>query len=132
MVTYSLNWMGPVSLSWFRDRGLLTEVEHVVETEFLANLTGMPVGTTYLREEVTDYWYGGRIDIYGLPEEDYYCGTYEYGLPVMHYSSWNLLNKWLEDFKSESLISYSKLINTFEKDTKHKIRWEKDENRSNT
>jgi hypothetical protein len=65
-VTYSTNWMGPISLSWYRKRGLLEE------------------GSV----EPTTYYCAGRIDIRGLDPEEYWNGWDEYGVAPMHGEDW--------------------------------------------
>ena len=101
MVTYSTNWMGPISLDWFRKRGLLEE------------------GSS----EPTTYYSGGRIDIRGVPDE---LWGLEYGVAPMHGEDWNALSDWLDEFKSEEQVPYDELITLFEKDYGKKIRWADD------
>lgn len=103
MVTYSTNWMGPISMSWFRDRGL-----------------------TYTKggfEAITTMYCGGRIDIRGLDEEYYYNGQSEYGLRPMHKEDWDALTVWLQKLKTETLVPYHTIIKDFEEDYGRKIRW---------
>ena len=100
-VTYSTNWMGPINLKWYRERGLLEE------------------GSV----EPTTYYSGGRIDIRGVPDEPW---GLEYGVAPMHGEDWNALGDWLWDFKSEELIPYDELIAMFEKDYGKKVRWWED------
>jgi hypothetical protein len=103
MVTYSINWMGPISMSWFRDRGL-----------------------TYTKggsEAITTMYCGGRIDICGLDEEYYHNGQHEYGLRPMHQDDWNALTDWLRTFKTETLVHYHTIIEQFETHYGKKIRW---------
>ena len=71
-------------------------------------------------EEHGDCWSGGRIDIYGVPNEPW---GLEYGLPIMHTEDWNALSDWLWDFESEELIPYKELIAMFEEQYGKKIRW---------
>ena len=96
MISYSTNYMGPISTLWYEERN------------------------------TTENWYGGRIDIYGLDEREYYCGLSEYPLPVMDEPSWSKFQDWLDNYISEELTSYEDLITMFEKETKHKIRWADD------
>lgn len=97
-----------------------------VASDRLSQALNLPLGTKYEVDEVTEHWCGGRIDIYGLNESEYYRGRSEYSLPVMNVKSWNTLTEWLEDFESHRLLEFDELINTFETDTGHKIRWWKD------
>ena len=98
MITYSTNWMGPISTHWYRERGLVEN------------------------ENITTYYCAGRIDI----RDDSKCGYDgwdEYGLRPMHGESWSQLSMWLEDLKTKKKISYSELIERFETEIGHKIRW---------
>ena len=87
-VTYSSNWMGPVSEDWQR-KG--------------------------------DYS-GGRIDIRDSDKLGY-DGWDEYGLPFMSTESWNILSDWLMELETDTKLSYNELMERFESDTGHKIRW---------
>lgn len=98
-ITYLTNWMGPVSRGWYDERGLDPDKE---------------------------LWYGGRIDIYGLDESQYYGGMSEYALPVMDGQSWELFSQWLENYETDDLRTYDQLIFGFESSTQHKIRWAPD------
>ena len=103
-ITHSLNWMGPVTMDWYRKRGLTRN-----DGQF---------------EIITTNYCGGRIDIRGLDNEEYYSGWHEYALPIMHEEDWNSLSIWLKTFKSKELVSYDDLIELFEKDYGKKIRWD--------
>ena len=126
MISYSTNWMGPVSSEWYRARGLTEIVTRTVDTEAISELFGKPIGETFELEEITERWCGGRIDISGLNEKEFYCGMSEYGLEVMDQQSWYLLTEWLDEFESDFLLTKTDLINKFERETGHKIRWAKD------
>lgn len=91
MVRYSTNFMGPVSLQWYRDRGIPFK-DKVTPTVMYA---------------------GGRIDVYGLSEDSYYNGTTELYLPIMTASSFNSLSTFLSKFNSSSLLRYDDLITTY-------------------
>ena len=95
--------MGPVSMEWYRERGL---------TEIVGEF-----------EKVTTYYAGGRIDIRGVPGDDYWNGWYEYSLPIMHIEDWNDLGDWLESFSTFELWEYEDLIEQYEEDRGRKIRW---------
>lgn len=123
MISYSTNWMGPISMDWFRDRGLTKEVDTEVTHEYLAIQLGVNVGDVVPMEDVTEYWSGGRVDIYGLDEVEYYGGMSEYSLPIMDGVSWNLFSDWLDNYETIELKTYEQLLSAFEADTDHKIRW---------
>jgi hypothetical protein len=100
MISYDTNWMGPIDQGWYEERGIDTE---------------------------NGYWSGGRIDIYGLDEVEYYCGRHEYSLPIMDGESWNLLTAWLENFETETPWSFDDLIEQFQKETGREILWAHEE-----
>jgi len=101
MITYSTNWMGPINLNWYRERGLLEE------------------GSV----EPTTYYSAGRIDIRGVPDEPW---GLEYGVEPMHGEDWNALSDWLDDLTTEELVSYNALIEQFETHHGKRIRWADD------
>ena len=102
MITYSTNWMGPVNMQWFEERGLVEN------------------------NEITTYYSAGRIDIRDSSKEGY-DGWNEYSLPAMHGEDWNKLSDWLYNLKTERLYGYHELIDTFEEETGIKIRWWKED-----
>ena len=127
MIHYSSNWCGPISIDWFRDRGLTQMVDMKITTETDAKRYNVNIGDTVQVEDITEYWCGGRIDIYGLDDEKHYGGMSEYDLPIIDGESWNKLTDWLDEYESKELTSYEDLIIIFERETKHKIRWADDE-----
>ena len=98
MISYSTNWMGPINMQWYEERGLLKE------------------GSV----EPTTYYSAGRIDIYGVPGEHY---PLEYGLAPMHGQDWNALSNWLDNFETDELMSYGDLIESFQLWYGKSIRW---------
>ena len=124
MITYSTNWMGPISLDWFRKRGLTQEVSVVLEED--QRFGDLKAGDTWTYAEITTHYAGGRIDIRGLDPEKYWNGWDEYSLSPMHGEDWNALSDWLDEFKSEEQVPYDELITLFEKDYGKKIRWADD------
>lgn len=89
MIEYSTNWMGPISIKWYEERGLD-------------------------RKEVS--YSAGRIDIYGLDPSKYYAGKSEYGLEPMLTEDWNNLSDFLLTLKTKSLLSKGELLDMFEKE----------------
>jgi len=75
-------------------------------------------------EEHGDCWSAGRIDIRDSSKEGY-DGWNEYGLPPMHTEDWNKLSDYLWELKTETLLSYEELIQSFEEHYGKKIRWMK-------
>ena len=75
--------MGPISLQWYRDRG----IDHKLQQ-----------------------YAGGRIDVYGVSEDDYYDGKTAIRLPIMTAASFNALSAFLRDFKSKEVLSYKELV----------------------
>lgn len=118
-VRYSTNWMGPVSLNWYRDRGLTKMVTRVMEKDSL--ITHMKKGDKYTVEEVTEHYSAGRIDIrgdqYGERVDD------EYGLAPMRSEDWRLLSDWLDTVETDGVWSKEDLLHNFERFIGRKISW---------
>jgi len=121
-ISYSTNWMGPISLDWYRERGLTQQVWKKVESEFVADLRKMDIGESYLAEEITTHYAGGRIDIRGVPDEPY---GLEYSLAPMRAEDWNRLSEWLDALETDDVWEFTHLIDMYEK-TNPKIRWAKE------
>lgn len=111
MITYSTNWMGPVSNGWYDARQIPFVLKKAVWK-----------GNNYEYKEYLEEYSCGRIDIYGLDPEEYWGGKHEYGLAPMRTEDWEELSEWLYDLESEELLSYEELISNFEKKN-GKIRW---------
>jgi len=136
VITYSTNFMGPISMDFYRKRGLTHMVEKTCENELIRNALrtskalnypNIEIGDTYELEEITVHYAGGRIDI--RDDSKYgYDGWDEYGLAPMPAEDWDALSDWLWDLETEKQLNYEELIDTFEKEClKRKIRWWKDE-----
>jgi hypothetical protein len=91
MISYSTNFMGPMSLQWYRDRGIPFVNKHTPATMYA----------------------GGRIDVYGLSEYDYYEGKTAIGLPIMSVSSFNTFSTFLQGLKTHKLLSYDQLVELY-------------------
>ena len=122
MISYSTNWMGPISMDWFRDRGLTEKKTRVVTEDSVLVEMGRKVGDVLEYDEITTHYCGGRIDIRGVPDEPW---GLEYGLPIMHGEDWNALSDWLDDLTTTELWDYDMLISIFEAEVLNgrKIRW---------
>jgi len=117
MISYSTNWMGPVSMNWYEENVPMIEKPHY------------SIGThenIIVRIPETHYACG-RIDIRGLDEEEYWSGWHEYSVGIMTQTSWNKLSSWCRAFESETLLTYDQLIENFENDTNYKIEWFKND-----
>lgn len=61
MHRYSTNWMGPINLQWYEDRGINANEEH---------------------------WAGGRIDVHGGDEPDEIGLPIMHGADYARFSAW--------------------------------------------
>lgn len=91
MISYSTNFMGPISLQWYRNRGI----------PFVDKSTPAVM------------YAGGRIDVYGVSEDDYYEGKTAISLPVMTASSFNAFSTFLSNFKSDTILNYDQLVTLY-------------------
>ena len=125
MITYSTNWMGPAGMWWFRENGHTRMITRVLEED--SRVTSAKKGDTVTQEEITEYWYGGRIDVYGT--DDPY--GVELGLPIMDGPSYKGFSEWLEKFETETVWSLEQLVEEYEK-SHDKIRWHDERTNSRT
>ena len=63
-VTYSTNFMGPVSTKWYSDRGLTRKVSKLLEED--QRFGDLKAGDTWTYDEITTEYACGRIDIRGV------------------------------------------------------------------
>jgi hypothetical protein len=122
MITYSTNFMGPISIQWYVERGLTKKVKRVHRSNIIAESKGARVGDEYEVDEVTEYYAGGRIDIRDDSKEGY-DGWDEYSVKIMHGEDWNALSDWLDGLTTDTLWGYNELIEQFESQYGKKIRW---------
>ena len=113
MITYSTNFMGPVSTRWYEERDIPFEIRETA---------GILRPKTEYKHFLESYSCG-RIDIYGLDEDAYWCGKSEYGVAPMLTEDWNAFSYWLDEMQTEELWSYDKLIEHFQYYNKAEIRW---------
>ena len=131
MITYSTNWMGVANMRWYEERGLTKTVTHTVESEQQRDILrrhrpSIEVGDTFERQEVTEDYSTGRIDIRNVPGDDYWNGWHEYSLAPMRTEDWNDFSDWLDDFETEELWEFDDIIAKYEQDSGRKIRWADD------
>mgnify|MGYP001335423122 FL=1 len=120
-VTYSTNWMGPVNMKWYSDRGLTRKVSKLLEED--QRFGDLKAGDTWTYDEITTEYACGRIDIRGLDPEKYWNGWDEYGVAPMHGEDWNALGDFLDGLSGEKVVPYESLIMLFEAQYGRKIRW---------
>lgn len=125
MISYSTNWMGPVNMKWYRERGLTKKVSKVLEEGQLFYPKGLGPGDVWEYDEITTQYSAGRIDIRDS-SKDGYDGWNEYGVAPMRTEDWNALSDYLWDLKTEELVPYNTLIEQFEEHYGKKIRWADD------
>jgi hypothetical protein len=123
-IGYSLNWMGPLSIDWYKSRGLTKTVTVTVEPDsWLANYNGYKAGDTIIQDEIIEQYSCGRIDVSGVPDEPY---GLEIGVPVMRHDSWHLFGNWLQNFTTDRVYTLCELVTEYQK-TNLKICWYRDE-----
>lgn len=115
-VHYSTNWMGPVSLSWYRERGLLQKVERILEKDSI--WTDCKKGDKLVYEEIIEHWAGGRIDVRGTGNP---YGE-ELSLPIMHGEDFNRFSDWLDTFETDFIWNLDQIVELYER-ANPKIRW---------
>jgi hypothetical protein len=124
MITYSTNMMGPWSMDWYRQRGLTRKATRVVQENSVLVKNGRhKVGDVLEYDEITTHYGGGRIDIRGLDDSEFYNGWGEYSLPIMHGEDFNALSDWLDEQEDEVVRTYDELICDFEREYGKLIRW---------
>lgn len=119
-INYSTNWMGPTGMWWYKENGFTRRVTRVLDHD--SQFSDAKAGDTVEYDEITEHWYGGRIDIYGLPEDEYYCGQSEMSLPIMDGPSYAVFSRWLETFETDRVWTLEQLSQEFER-THPPIRW---------
>ena len=118
--------MGPVNMQWYEERGLTKKVREVLEEGKTIYPKGLGPGDVWEYEQVTTYYAGGRIDIRGVPGDEYWNGWHEYSLAPMHGEDWNDFSEWLESFQTHELWEFDDIIKLYESASNRKIRWAED------
>ena len=99
--------MGPVSMGWYRTRGL-TQTQTKMGT---GNSMFTTEGEPYTSESITTHYSCGRIDVHNVPNEPY--GD-EINEPPMLSSDWHQLGLWLETVKTMSVWTLKDLVTAYE------------------
>lgn len=122
-VTYDTNWMGPVSIEWYKKRGLTRNITETLTGESALVVLGRNnVGDVIEYDDITTHYCAGRIDIRD-DSKDGYDGWDEYSLAPMPAEDWSALGDWLWDLETEEQLSYEELIERFELSYGKSIRW---------
>jgi hypothetical protein len=113
MISYSTNFMGPISLNWYKDRDLL--------------LPAVTRWSSFLKKEVTtkdikQQYKGGRIDIRGT---DSIFGE-EISLPIMQGTDWDNFSYWLRSYKTKTMKTLDQILVAYYQDGYDEIRWWKE------
>jgi len=116
-IRYSTNWMGPVSMHWYEQRGLV-ETKMITLDEDSA-FSGLKAGDQYECEEIVTYYSAGRIDIHGTGDP---YGE-EIGVPPMTSEDWYRFGAWLETFETDTVWTLDQLVELYER-ANPKITWD--------
>ena len=120
MITYSTNWMGPVSTNWYKDRGLTKREHKILEHDSIV-FPDKKKGDIFEFDEIIEHYSGGRIDVMGTDE---LFGT-EISLPVMKSDDWSRFSHWILSLETETVWTLKEIVDEYEK-TNPKITWAKE------
>ena len=116
-VRYSTNWMGPVNIQWYKDRGF-TKRETRTLTED-SKLTGRKAGESFEYDKIIIEYAAGRIDCNGEglgPFGD------EIGLAPMLAEDWGRFSRWLDTFETDDVWNLKDIVELYERENP-KITW---------
>ena len=117
MIRYSTNWMGPVSIQWYRDRGLTKTKRVTLEHDSV--ITNRRAGDQYEVEVITQQYSCGRIDVQGTDDP---FGE-EIGVPPMLSEDWARFGLWLDTFETDGVWTLAQLVELYER-ANPKITWD--------
>jgi hypothetical protein len=115
-IRYSTNWMGPITIKWYKDRGLTMRETRTLTED--SELTGRKAGDSFKFDRITEEYSAGRIDVRGTGDP---YGQ-EIGLDPMRTEDWNTFSKWLHTFETDDVWNLKDLIELYERNNP-KIRW---------
>jgi len=116
-IRYSTNWMGPVSMRWYQERGLVET--KMVTLEHDSMIIGRKAGEQYEIEVVTQQYSCGRIDVMGTGDP---YGE-EIGVPPMTSEDWYRFGLWLDTFETDAVWTLDQLVELYER-VNPKITWD--------
>jgi len=99
--------MGPVSLHWYRARGLTQVKHHVGENDCML----YKAGEAFTSETITTHYSCGRIDVHNVPNEPY--GD-EISVPPMLSTDWAMFGNWLDTVQTMSVWTLADLVTAYE------------------
>ena len=99
--------MGPVSLDWYRTRGLTQVKQHVGENDCML----YKAGEAFTSETIIMQYSCGRIDVHNVPGEPY--GD-EIGVPPMLSTDWRAFGDWLWDVQTMSVWTLADLVTAYQ------------------
>lgn len=110
MWSYNTNVMGPYGLWWYEENNIPWDI--IIVNNRFTKFKDVE------RKKYKEVYYGGRIDTYcdntDDPDWDHYMP--ELSLPIMSSENFARFDNWLDNFKSEKLLSFEDLKILFEKD----------------
>lgn len=121
-VRYSTNWMGPISIDWYKERGLVKPVKKVLEED--NKFTGQQAGETIIVNDIIERYCAGRIDINGTDDNNNWIAE-EYGLAPMVEQDWDKLTYWLSTVETDFVLTKEDLLYNFEQFIGRDIKWSK-------
>ena len=99
--------MGPVSMDWYRARGLTRTETKIGDNDCML----YKAGEAFTVETITTSYSAGRIDVRGIPDEPY--GD-EISVPPMLSTDWRLFGNWLDDVQTMSIWTLKDLVTAYE------------------
>ena len=122
-VTYDTNWMGPVSIEWYKKRGLTQKAtETLTADSVLVYLGRYNAGDVLEYDDITTLCCAGRIDIRDDTKQGY-DGWDEYSVAPMIAEDWEALTEFLSALETEEQLPYYTLIDMFELNYGKSITW---------
>jgi hypothetical protein len=109
--------MGPVSMQWYEERGLVETKMITLEKDSV--ISGLKAGERFEIDEITTHYSCGRIDVRGT--DDPYGD--EIGVPPMQSEDWARFGNWLETFETDAVWTLDQLVELYERDNP-KITWD--------
>jgi hypothetical protein len=108
--------MGPAGLWWYEENKIPFIVEKTFSSLFNKEIEFKKYDKQYA---------GGRIDCYcnDINDPDYDPYNRELFLPIMESKSFNIFSDWLENIKTEKLLTEKELFSLFLEETNIKLKY---------